>query len=243
MTWPAAPAPSWPWTSTTRVEATFSARRSRVVNRRTVGKEEKSSGLATFNATIRTARLIMMLLMKPMSRKVAGIGTTISMTSRSVATGKIAPRPALNQPLFFAAMEAMKSAPEPREHHIGHARELRRRSAGRGSVPAGAEGDVERIATGAIAIHPVHAVYVQRRQVEAGRWPRRGHTDRRHCSASAPAHALGEVAADLGEAARGSIAVEEDGAIGTRRGRQHRCRRGAGIGVMGAQEARRAAGA
>ena len=37
----------------------------------------------------------MMLVMKPMSSIVAGTGTTISMTSSKVATGRIAPRPAL----------------------------------------------------------------------------------------------------------------------------------------------------
>ncbi|MCY1385293.1 hypothetical protein D9M69_736680 [compost metagenome] len=44
ITLPAASWPSWPWSSTTRVEATFSARRSRVATSRMVGNTAKSSG-------------------------------------------------------------------------------------------------------------------------------------------------------------------------------------------------------
>ena len=42
---PAAPGPLWPSISTTRLEATFSDRRSKVVSRITVGNAAKSSGL------------------------------------------------------------------------------------------------------------------------------------------------------------------------------------------------------
>jgi hypothetical protein len=52
----------------------------------------------------------MILLMKPMSRIVAGIGTTISMTRSRVAIGRIAPRPALSQEPFFAS-SAMAQPP------------------------------------------------------------------------------------------------------------------------------------
>ena len=97
MTWPAASVPVWPLTSTTRVEATLSASLSRVANSSTVGKEEKSSGRATFSATISTARLSMMLVTKPMSSNVAGTGTTIRVTRSRIAIGRIAPRLAFSQ--------------------------------------------------------------------------------------------------------------------------------------------------
>ena len=44
ITCPAAAAPVWPSSSTTRVEATLSERRSKVVSRITAGKAAKSSG-------------------------------------------------------------------------------------------------------------------------------------------------------------------------------------------------------
>ena len=44
ITWPAAPAPVWPSSSTTRVEATLSDSRSSVVSRITAGKAAKSRG-------------------------------------------------------------------------------------------------------------------------------------------------------------------------------------------------------
>ena len=43
ITWPAAPVPVWPYISTARVEATFSASRSSVVTSSTPGKLAKSS--------------------------------------------------------------------------------------------------------------------------------------------------------------------------------------------------------
>ena len=87
ITWPAALSPSWPCTSTTRVEATLRPRRNSVANSSTVGKAEKSSGFCAFSATISTARLIMMLRMKKASSRKAGIGTTISATSSRIAPG------------------------------------------------------------------------------------------------------------------------------------------------------------
>ena len=44
ITAPAAPGPVWPSINTTRVDATLSDRRNRVVSSNTVGKTEKSSG-------------------------------------------------------------------------------------------------------------------------------------------------------------------------------------------------------
>ncbi len=83
----------------------MSDRRSKVANSSTVGKDEKSSGLAAFNATISTARLIMILAMKPISSTNDGTGITISPTSMSVAIGRIAPRPVAIH--VFAAMFAV----------------------------------------------------------------------------------------------------------------------------------------
>ena len=87
------------------------ASRKSVANSSTVGKAEKSSGLATFSATIRTARLIMMLATKPTSSKNAGIGTTISITISRIATGSTAPRLAANQAARPRASWAMDQAP------------------------------------------------------------------------------------------------------------------------------------
>ena len=87
MTCPAAAPPSWPWTSTTRVEATLRASRSRVANSSTLGKEEKSSGRRALSATIRTAIEIAMLSTKKMSSSSAGIGSTISASSAKMPTG------------------------------------------------------------------------------------------------------------------------------------------------------------
>jgi hypothetical protein len=67
-----------------------------VANNRTVGNDEKSSGLFALSATISTSRLIMTLVIKPMSSSAAGIGTTISATRTSVAIGRTAPRPAFS---------------------------------------------------------------------------------------------------------------------------------------------------
>ena len=66
-----------------------------MANSRTVGKLEKSSGLAALSATISTASEIMMLVMNPMSSMIAGTGTIMNMTTISVAKGKAAPLAAL----------------------------------------------------------------------------------------------------------------------------------------------------
>ena len=87
MTWPAAAPPSCPCTSTTRVEATLSARRSKVANSRTEGKAEKSSGLPAFIAAISTATDSAMLKTKNTSSINAGIGTIISTMIVKIPTG------------------------------------------------------------------------------------------------------------------------------------------------------------
>jgi hypothetical protein len=87
MTCPAAAEPVWPWTSTIRVEATLRPSRNSVANSSTVGKDEKSSGFSALSATISTARLIVMFMMKNTSSRKAGIGTTIRTTSSRIAAG------------------------------------------------------------------------------------------------------------------------------------------------------------
>src|SRR4051812_29565652 len=217
MTWPAASAPVWPLTSTTRVEATLSAKRSSVVNRRTVGKEEKSSGLLAFSATISTARLIMMLEMKPTSSSIAGTGTTIRTTIIRVASGSTASRPALAQSRRFTSPLAIGSAPQLGEHQIGEARVARTRRRGR------LAGAVER----GEAQRPV-----LRRL--AGR-------DRGRRLAAAE---LGrETVADLGQSTGGAVLVVEDRAVGARRRRYHRSGGGRRIGILRGEELGGAAGA
>ncbi|MBB5985272.1 hypothetical protein HNP60_001246 [Sphingobium sp. B1D3A] len=97
----------WPFTSTTRVDATLSASRSRVANSSTVGKLEKSSGLAALSAIISTTRLIMMFAMKPMSSMIAGTGTTMNMTRSRMAKGRTAPFAALLQMRPLTSLRVM----------------------------------------------------------------------------------------------------------------------------------------
>ena len=101
ITLPAAASPSCPWTSTTRVDATFNARRNRVANRRTVGKAEKSSGFLAFKATIRMATDSPRLNTKNTSSSTAGTGTTISRIRARMPAGSTPPRSAAteNSPL------------------------------------------------------------------------------------------------------------------------------------------------
>ena len=87
ITWPAAAPPSWPWTRTTRVDATLSARRSSVANSRTEGKDEKSSGFSAFIAAIRIATDSAMLSTKNASSTNAGVGTIISPISVRIPAG------------------------------------------------------------------------------------------------------------------------------------------------------------
>jgi len=88
ITWPAAAPPSWPFTRTTRAEATLSESRSRVANSRTEGNEEKSRGLAAFIAAISTATESAMLSTKNTSSSTVGTGTTMSPISIMIAAGR-----------------------------------------------------------------------------------------------------------------------------------------------------------
>jgi hypothetical protein len=103
-----------------------------VANSRTVGKDEKSSGLAALSATISTARLIMMLAMKPMSSTKDGTGMTIRPTSIRVQSGRIALRPVIAHSLrVIEAGAAMTQAsppgslcPKPRKSAIFRATDM-----------------------------------------------------------------------------------------------------------------------
>ena len=77
ITSPAAPGPVWPSSSTTRVEATLSDRRSSVVSSSTVGNTEKSSGRFMCAATIITTSASAMLSVKKVSSSQGGNGSTI----------------------------------------------------------------------------------------------------------------------------------------------------------------------
>ena len=87
ITCPAAAPPSCPLTSTTRVDATLSARRSSVANSRTEGNELKSSGFSAFIAAIRIATDSAMLSTKNTSSSSAGVGTTIKAISVRIPAG------------------------------------------------------------------------------------------------------------------------------------------------------------
>jgi hypothetical protein len=91
ITCPAAPAPVWPLSSTTRVEATLSARRSRVASSSTEGKTAKSSGRNTYTLANSTTSESMILKVNSVSSKKVGSGTT-SMASM-IITISGAPRP------------------------------------------------------------------------------------------------------------------------------------------------------
>ncbi len=87
MTLPAAPGPVWPDVSTTRVEATFSDRRIRVVSSSTVGKAAKSSGLFVYVDTISTIRANAILNVNSRSSANAGSGRTIIARIRNTISG------------------------------------------------------------------------------------------------------------------------------------------------------------
>ena len=70
-----------------RVDATLSARRNRVPNRRTDGKDEKSSGFSAFIEAIRIATERAMLRTKNTSSMNDGIGTIIRTMSVRIPAG------------------------------------------------------------------------------------------------------------------------------------------------------------
>ncbi|MNQ44649.1 hypothetical protein D3C85_584130 [compost metagenome] len=100
ITLPAASGPVWPWSSTTRVEATFSDRRSSVANRSTAGNAAKSSGLRVNMATSRIITDNAMLKVNSKSSRNVGRGSTIMPNTITIRIGP-ASRRACVPPLLF----------------------------------------------------------------------------------------------------------------------------------------------
>jgi hypothetical protein len=75
----------------TRVDATFSAKRNIVANKRTVGKDENSSGLRVLMAIMMTTRLHMMLKVNKKSNNSGGSGNTNMAMMTSTTTGILSP--------------------------------------------------------------------------------------------------------------------------------------------------------
>ena len=74
--------PAYPWTSTSRVALTLSARRKRVRTRRTAGKEAKSSGrltnIAVSNSSTSGGCQILDLTLGPLNLNVLGLVVTLN---------------------------------------------------------------------------------------------------------------------------------------------------------------------
>ncbi|AJD49327.1 hypothetical protein S7S_14575 [Isoalcanivorax pacificus W11-5] len=87
ITLPAASPPWWPSISTTRVEATFSDRRSRVVNSNTVGNDANSSVSRVNIATSSTITASAMLKVKNRSSASGGNGRIIMLRTSRMSTG------------------------------------------------------------------------------------------------------------------------------------------------------------
>ena len=87
ITLPAAPVPVWPSSSTTRVEATFRHRRSKVVMRITVGNREKSSGLFDDTLTSSTRMAMAMLKVNRASSSTGGSGRMTMARIDRISTG------------------------------------------------------------------------------------------------------------------------------------------------------------
>ncbi len=77
ITWPAASGPVWPSSSTTRVDATFSDRRSSVENSSTLGNAAKSSGFIVYMLTSSTITDSAMLNVNSRSSSIGGSGRII----------------------------------------------------------------------------------------------------------------------------------------------------------------------
>ena len=91
ITWPAAAGPWWPCSSTTRVEATFSARRSSVTSSSTLGKIENSSGRLTYTTASSTTSDIAMLTVNSASSTSGESGTMTIASIASTITGVASP--------------------------------------------------------------------------------------------------------------------------------------------------------
>ena len=93
--------PLWPSSNTTRVDATFSARRNRVATSSIEGNMAKSSGRSAYTVTNRTTRESAILNVKNTSSTNAGSGSTIIASNMRMSSGAPMPRaPALrNTPM------------------------------------------------------------------------------------------------------------------------------------------------
>src|SRR3569832_2501635 len=92
ITCPAACVPVRPSSSTTRVDATVSARRSKVATKRMVGKDEKTRGFFEYTPDSSTTSESEILKVKKMSRRKGGSGSTI--IASIITSSKGAPMPA-----------------------------------------------------------------------------------------------------------------------------------------------------
>ncbi len=100
ITLPAASGPVCPCSSTTRVEATFSDRRSSVANSSTAGNAAKSSGLRVNMATSRIITDNAMLKVNSRSSRNVGRGSTIMPSTITIRMGPASSR-ACVPPLLF----------------------------------------------------------------------------------------------------------------------------------------------
>ena len=100
ITAPAAPGPVCPSSKTTRVEATFSDKRIKVVSSSTDGKAAKSSGLTMYAATIITISARAMFSVKKVSSIHGAIGSTIKAKMATTKMG--AAKPCTAQPFWPA---------------------------------------------------------------------------------------------------------------------------------------------
>src|SRR5699024_5676566 len=87
ITCPAAAGPSWPFSNTTRVEATFKPKRNKVVNNKKEGKAAKSKAFLVNIATKSTIMESAILKVKSKSKIKGGKGSTIMDKIIKISTG------------------------------------------------------------------------------------------------------------------------------------------------------------
>ena len=92
ITLPAAPAPSWPCSRITRLEAMFSARRSKVASSTTVGNAANSSGRITYTTASKITSDSAILKLKRISSTNGGSGSISIASMASITTGAPMPR-------------------------------------------------------------------------------------------------------------------------------------------------------
>src|ERR1044071_9220324 len=109
--------------STTRVEATFSARRSRVTNNSTVGKIANSSGRLTWNTAMTMTSDSAMLNVNSTSSMNAGSGRIIMARIEMRPMGT--PMPAFRSDLEHRHDDDQRQRDVEREQHVQHERRQR----------------------------------------------------------------------------------------------------------------------